>query len=250
MKNKILKKILGITGYKLINKETIKNERLISSKSYLKIDRLLDSLFNEKKINNIIQIGANDGVRFDILNNYIKKYKTKSILVEPIKENYEKLKENYNNCNFISFENSAISVNNEISFLYKVNEKYIKNYGDHIPGITSFNKEHLLKHGVKNRHIICESVSSISMKDLIAKHQLKSLDLLYVDTEGYDGKIVIDFLTTISIKPVIILEFIHIKNIIFQLLIKILEEKKYKLFMIDENLFCYPEDDIKYIKFI
>ena len=33
-------------------------------------------------------------VRF-ILNNYIKKYKIKSLLVEPIKINYEKLKENY-----------------------------------------------------------------------------------------------------------------------------------------------------------
>ena len=250
MKNKILKKILGVAGYKLIEKKIIKNERLISSKSYLKIDKLLDTLFKDKKINNIIQIGANDGIRFDILNSYIKKYKTKSILVEPIKENYEKLKKNYEDCNFISFENSAISINNEISFLYKVNEKYIKNYDDHIPGITSFNKEHLLKHGVKNRHIICENVSSINMKDLITKHQLKSLDLLYVDAEGYDGKIVIDFLNTTNIKPVIILEFIHIRNIIFESLIQILEENRYKLFTIGENLLCYPENDVKYIKFI
>ena len=123
MKNKILKKILGVIGYKLIEKEIIKNERLISNKSYLKIDSLLDTLFEEKKISNLIQIGANDGIRFDILNSYIKKHKTKSILVEPIKENYEKLKKNYKDCDFISFENSAISVNDEISFLYKVNEK-------------------------------------------------------------------------------------------------------------------------------
>jgi len=32
MKNKILKKILGVAGYKLIEKKIIKNERLISSK--------------------------------------------------------------------------------------------------------------------------------------------------------------------------------------------------------------------------
>ena len=54
MKNKILKKILGIAGYKLIEKEIIKNERLISSKSYSKIDKLLDTLFKDKKINNIV----------------------------------------------------------------------------------------------------------------------------------------------------------------------------------------------------
>ena len=42
MKHKLLKKIIGIFGYKLIEKNFVKNERLISSKSFLKIDKLLD----------------------------------------------------------------------------------------------------------------------------------------------------------------------------------------------------------------
>ena len=249
MNNKILKKILGIVGYRLIEKGLFKNERLLSSKSYIKIHRLLNTLFEEKQIENLIQIGANDGERFDILNSYIKKYKTKSLLVEPIKENYEKLKENYKNCQFVFFDNSAISVNNEISYLYKVNPDFIKNYSNHIPGITSFEKKHLLKHGVKNSHIVKDDVSSINMKDLLSKHNFKSLDLLYVDAEGYDGKIVIDLLTSTPFKPIIILEFIHIKNETFKNLVENLENKKYIFFSIDENLICYPENDIKYIKF-
>ena len=249
MKNKILKKILGIIGYKLIEKEVFKNERLISDKSYLKIYKLLNTLFEERRINSLIQIGANDGERFDILNSYIKKYKTKSLLIEPIKENYEKLKKNYENCPFVFFDNSAISVNDEISYLYKVAPKYIKNYSNHIPGITSFEKNHLLKHGVKKSHIISENVSSINMKDLILKHKIKSFDLLYVDAEGYDGKIVIDFLSSTIINPIIILEFVHIKNKTFNELINKLEHKKYIFFSIDENLICYPESDTKYIKF-
>jgi len=249
MKNKILKKILGLFGYKLIEKEVFKNERLISSKSYLTIDKLLKTLFEEKKINYLIQIGANDGERFDVLNYYIKKYQTKSLLVEPIKENYEKLKKNYENCSFVSFDNRAISVNNEITHLYKVSSKYIKNYNNHIPGITSFDKKHLLKHGVKSHHIISENVTSVSMENLISKHNLKSFDLLFVDAEGYDGKIVIDFLRSTLIKPVIILEFIHIKNDVFKNLINNLEQKKYSFFSLGENLVCYPENDKKYIKF-
>ena len=249
MKNKILKKILGLFGYKLIEKEVFKNERLISGKSYLTIDKLLKALFEEKKISYLIQIGANDGERFDVLNYYIKKYQTKSLLVEPIKENFEKLKKNYRNCSFVSFDNCAISVNNEITHLYKVNPKYIKNYNNHIPGITSFDKKHLLKHGVKSHHIISENVTSINMKNLISKHNLKSFDLLFVDAEGYDGKIVIDFLTSTLIRPIIILEFIHIKNDVFKNLINSLEQKKYIFFSLDENLVCYPENDKKYIKF-
>jgi len=249
MSHKLFNKITGILGFKLIEKELFKNEKLISSKSYLKINKLLEILFDERKISNLIQIGANDGHRFDILNFYIKKYHTKSLLVEPINENFNKLKENYKNCSFVSFENSAISVNNEISHLYKVGPQYINYYSDHIPGITSFDKNHLIKHGVKNRHIIRENVISINIKNLISKYNLKSFDLLYIDAEGYDGKIAIDFLTSTFIRPIIILEFIHIKHSVFKELINNLEQEKYNIFSIDENLFCYPENDRKYIKF-
>ena len=45
----------------------------------------------------------------------------KVILVEPIKSNFEELKINYDNVqDNIFFENSAISVENEINYLYKV----------------------------------------------------------------------------------------------------------------------------------
>ena len=250
MKNKILKKILGLFGYKLIEKNIIKNDRLLSSKSYLTIEKILEPIFEKNKINFLIQIGANDGERFDVLNYYIKKYKTKSLLVEPINENYESLKKNYQNCDFITFDNSAISVNKEVSYLYKVNPIYFKNYGDHIPGITSFDKNHLLTHGVKKNHIIKENVQSTSIGDLIVKHNVKQLDLLFVDAEGYDGKIVYDFLSSEKIEPIIVLEYIHIKNEIFKLLINKLEEKKYVFFSIDENMICFPEEKKNLLNFI
>jgi len=87
------------------------------------------------------------------------------------------------------------------------------------------------------------------MENLISKHNLKSFDLLFVDAEGYNGKIVIDFLTSTLIRPIIILEFIHIKNDVFKNLINNLEQKKNIFFSLDENLVCYPENDKKYIKF-
>ena len=249
MINKLFKKIIGSFGYKLIEKDTIKNERLISKKSFLKIDNLLNTIFQKKKISRLIQIGANDGQRFDLLNFYIKKYQCNSLLVEPIKENFNRLIINYKDLDFIIFENSAISVNNDIQKLYKVSSKYIKNYDKHIPGITSFDKKHLIKHGVKNRHIISENVSSIKIADLIIKHNFNSPDLLFIDAEGYDGKIAIDFLLSTSFRPLIILEFIHIKNDTFKDLITILEKENYLLFSVDENLFCYPAKDKNFIDF-
>ena len=80
MKNKILKKILGILDYKLIDKNYFKNNRIISKTSDLNDKKIIENLF-KNKIKQVIQIGANDGKRFDNLNKFIKKYKTKSILV-------------------------------------------------------------------------------------------------------------------------------------------------------------------------
>ena len=67
MKHKILKKILGILNYKLIDKNYFKNFRIISNTAALNDEKLLKNLYNHK-IKQIIQIGANDGVRFDNLN--------------------------------------------------------------------------------------------------------------------------------------------------------------------------------------
>ncbi len=240
MKNKILKKILGILNYKLVDKNYFKNNRTISQKSFLTIDTIIDIVF-KKEIRHLIQIGANDGVRFDVLNNHIKDNKTKSILIEPIKKNFEELKNNYKNCDFVHFENIAISVNSEINFLYKVNEKFLNLYDNHVPGITSFNKNHLIKHGVKKKHISKEKVSSTSIGEILKKYNLEDLDLLFIDAEGYDGKIVLDFLKLDASKPIIIFEYIHIDNNLFIEVVEKLVSSQYKFFSINENLICFPK---------
>ena len=240
MKHKILKKILGILNYKLIDKNFFKNNRLIANSSNLNLENFLKAIF-KNNIKQLIQIGANDGKRFDILNKFIKSNRTKAILIEPIKKNFEELKVNYQKLRYVKLENSAISVNNEINYLFKVDEKYLKYYSNHVPGITSFNKQHLINHGVKKKHITKEKVISSSIKKIIFKYKLKSLDLLYIDTEGYDGKIVLDFLNLKLFSPIIIFEYIHINNKIFEKVISKLLKCKYKFFAINENLICLPK---------
>ena len=92
MKNKILKKFVGCLGYKLIDKDLVKNNRIIDDKSFLQIDKILNYLIKNNFIKSLVQIGANDGRRFDSLNKFIKDYKLKSLLVEPIEEHFKDLK--------------------------------------------------------------------------------------------------------------------------------------------------------------
>jgi FkbM family methyltransferase len=242
MKNKILKKIIGLTGYKLIEKNLFKNNRTLSKNTLINLDNILKFIFSNHNINSLVQVGANDGQSFDGLNFYIKKYNPKSILVEPIKESFLKLQKSYKDQSNVKLENSAISVDNEISFLYKVNSKFEKMYGSHIPAIPSFNKKHLVNHGVKSRHIVQEKINTISVKNLLNKYEIDRLDLFFVDAEGYDGKIIYDLLSTTNFRPFIIFEFIHIENSIFEKLNKKLVDSNYLFFAVDENIFCLPDD--------
>ena len=247
MTNKILKKIVGWFGYKLVEKNLIKNNRLIHSKSILNLNLILKKIFDNQKIKCLVQIGANDGSRFDELNIFIKKYKIKSVLVEPINEYFEDLKRNYKNFENVYFENSAITVGTKKKEIFVVNNKNINDYDEHIKGISSFDKNHLIKHGVKSNHILKKKINCISILNLLKKYNISNLDILFIDAEGYDGDILIDFFNNSTQEPILIFEYIHIKNKIFKDLISILTNKKYSYFNINENLICLPKKIEKFL---
>ena len=242
MSHKFLKKISNIFGYKLIEKKLVKNNQILSTHSALNLKLILNNIFKKNKIKNLIQIGANDGVAFDDLNYFIKKFKINSVLVEPIKEIYDKLQNNYKNFSFVKLENSAISDDNTINYLYKVDKKFLIFYGNHIPAISSFDKKHLIKHNVKNSHIKKEKVKSLTIKELLKKYNITNLDLFFVDAEGYDGNIVNDFLDKTNFRSIIIFEYIHIDDKIFKSLIKKLLTKKYLYFSLSECIIAFPKE--------
>ena len=65
---------------------------------------------------------------------------------------------------------------------------------------------------------------------------------MYIDVEGYDDKIVLDFLNNSKLRPILIFEYIHIKNTSLKILIKRLLNENYKLLRVDENVICYNEN--------
>jgi FkbM family methyltransferase len=242
MNNKILKKIVGMFGYKIIEKNFIKNQNILFEKSDLTIEKILSHLFERKYIKCIVQIGANDGISYEHINYFIKKYKIKSLLVEPIKNNFKLLVRNYKNLNYVNLENCAISSNNEINYLYKVDEKYLKKYDASARAIPSFNYKHLIKHGIKKKHIVKEIINQISFLDLFKKHKINSFDLLYIDTEGYDCNLVNNFLEKIKIRPIIIFEWNHAPNPKLISCSNLLIANGYFLLPIKYDLLCIPKE--------
>ncbi len=236
--SKLIKKIAGILGYKLIDKNHVKNIRLCGKNSSVNIKSLLANLFEKNLIASVIQIGANDGKSFDDLSHFIKKFDTYSILVEPIPEFFNELKINYSKFRNVKLLNAAITDDDEKKFLYSVKKEFRNIYGGHAKAISSFSINHLLKHGIKKKHIEQLNINSFSIKSLFEKYSLTNIDLFYVDAEGHDGEIILSLLDNSIECKIIIFEYVHIEN---NLLIKVVEKlkfKNYSFFPVNENLVC------------
>lgn len=162
-----------------------------------------------------IEIGANDGVTQDILHQYIDKYRWRGILVEPVPYYFEKLKCTYEANDQLALENVAISDKDEIRDFYRVREG-VSHFPYWSEGLGSFDLKVVLSHrwAMPNisDYIVTEKVKCIALRSLLLKHDVKKIDLLSIDTEGYDYEIIkqIDF---DKLSPlVLIYEHKHIKR--------------------------------------
>ena len=88
----------------------------------------------------------------------------------------------------------------------------------------------------------------MTIVDLVNKYKFKNLDLLFLDVEGAEGEIIVNFFETSNLRPIIIFEFIHVKSERFEECINILDKKNYIYFDIDENMICIPIEKKKLIK--
>lgn len=149
-------------------------------------------LYEKKTDIFFIQIGAMDGITFDPIHEYIKKYGWKGILIEPLKDHFESLKKNYANSNGLIFENIAITESSGPQKINRVpikvvNNSLIPNWG--LGASSFFTDRNALAWKSVNKHIVQETVTCITLPELIEKHNVTELDVLQIDTEGYDYRI-------------------------------------------------------------
>lgn len=196
------------------------------------LDHYIYNSINNRKDFFFIQIGSNDGKTNDPLYKFTKTKKISGILIEPVKFLFEKLKETYKNNPNVVFENVAIvkEVGEALKF-FRVEDSVTFPYWANQLG--SFRKEIILKHkeSIENieNYIIEEDILQITFSMLIEKHKLKKIDLLHIDTEGYDYEIIksIDFGT---IKPFMILfENVHLTPLELTACYDVLKAQNYKL---------------------
>jgi len=144
-----------------------------------------------------VQIGANDGRMQDPLYWFIQanRPKVKGICVEPLKDVFQSLVHNYRNCPEITPVNVAIHNTAKEIDLFRVDPSKLPDLPEFAQGIASVNPEHHKLSKVKSDAIITERVKCLSLVELLDHYDIRHLDLLQIDTEGYDAEIVrgIDF---------------------------------------------------------
>jgi FkbM family methyltransferase len=153
---------------------------------------------NDPKDFFFVQIGAHNGIANDPIRKYVFKYGLRGILLEPQKEIFASLLENYKEHPQLIFENVAISDKNETKSLYKI-RSHAQNLPKWADQLASFSKQTILCHGdvIPNIASLIDvaNVQCITLYALLDKYEIADVDLLQIDAEGYDYEIIktIDF---------------------------------------------------------
>jgi FkbM family methyltransferase len=147
-----------------------------------------------------VQIGANDGIRVDPIRKYIMEFHWRGILVEPQPKVFDTLRENYRTEPQLLFENVAIAEKDGTLTLYCLDESVDLPVGS---AWASFKKDNVRRFLGRDAPVKEVQVPAATFSTLLAKHGVRSVDLLQIDTEGYDGKVLKSFMET-GINPAVI----------------------------------------------
>jgi FkbM family methyltransferase len=142
-----------------------------------------------------LQIGAFDGIGDDHLYQLVTKHRLRGILVEPQPDAFAQLEKLYGEQSQLTLLQAAISDREGTRDLYCQRGEASM--------AASFDRAHLLRHGIPDDEIIILSVACHTIESALRAGRLEHVDLVQIDAEGYDWPIIrsIDFA---KLRPAII----------------------------------------------
>jgi FkbM family methyltransferase len=164
----------------------------------------------------VVQIGTNNG------NDHVRDFCLKNkpsqiILVEPFSIHIDEINKNYKDIDNFHIETLAITPDDdkEKTLYYSVMDGPVRG-PECSYQVTSIKPEHLLKHDYTLNMLREFKVSSMTLNELLLKHNLIKVDYLFLDIEGIDFEVLqtIDFVK-FDIRNIQI-EVLHLdKNILY-----------------------------------
>lgn len=168
-----------------------------------------------------VQIGSNDGLQGDPIHSLAASNPGwRGLLVEPVPYLFQRLQANYEHIDprgerFV-FECMAIAEKKGSKTFYYVSEQARIELGNELPfwfdQLGSFDRGHIQRHldGRLEPYIIEEQLPCAPLPDVLAHNHIKHIDLLHIDTEGYDLQVLRQFDLARFRPRVILCEHIHL----------------------------------------
>ena len=141
-----------------------------------------------------IEIGSNDGEQHDHLRPLILDLDWRGLMVEPVPYVFERLRGNYGDVERVTLVNVAIADRDGELPFYHLREAGPE---EDVPfwyhGTGSFSREAVLGHAkdipdVEER-LVTTAVPCVTFDSLLGRYAVDRVDLLLVDTEGYDWEL-------------------------------------------------------------
>ena len=148
----------------------------------------------------VVQVGANDGKRFDPLQKHLRK-SDKGIFIEPIEYYFKELLRTYRKFPNFIFENVAIHTFDGYVKMYTIEIKKIKEIKkksknkqlqEVLKGVSSLYKDRNKLRTYKE-YISEVEVKCMKFETLIKKYNIDHIDWLFMDTEGHDLILIANF---------------------------------------------------------
>lgn len=211
----------------------------------------------------VVQIGANDGITHDPIHKFIKRDKWKGVLLEPQKNVFNTLAYLYQKNKGIITLNAALDTRDGTGKIYKIAFSEAR----WASGLTSFNKatlESAFNSGyvaekaradgleIPNDSSACiaeETIELISPSTLVAKYNLGDIDILQIDTEGYDFEIIKMFLATQPAPRLIVFESKHLSAEDTKDCLAYLTTKNYRMRKFGGNTIALQKFDTRFDRF-
>lgn len=187
----------------------------------------------------VLQIGANDGTQNDFMQDIYKESFIEAILVEPQRIAFQNLCQKYSSNSRIKPVNFAITSTGEDLKLFRLpqNASTVKT-----DVLASFDRSHIESWRQRlglDCEIEEEIVRGTTIKEILKQTSWESVDVIIIDTEGYDYEIV-KTLPNLQTQPfLLVFEHINLKQDDKLASIKFVQDMGYSVIWMETDIACW-----------
>lgn len=142
----------------------------------------------------------------------------------------------------LHFHNEAVTEEGSDLIFYSVSDAAIEELGQNLPywwdQLGSFDRGHITKHldGILEPFIVQTNVKTVSLQEFVKRERLTSIDILHIDAEGHDLR-VLKSLDFSEVQPqLILIEHKHLSSVDRVGLLELLNQWGYRTTLFKSDL--------------